>query len=70
MPRNTTVATQVGKRKLSRSLVPVHNLLLSHSRIVSFLAMMAEGRIDLFRPNVDDNELHHLTLCIGHTGKL
>ena len=43
---------------------------------------MAEGTIDLFRqavrnmlaalqmPDVDNNELHDLTLRIGHAGKL
>jgi hypothetical protein len=68
--------------KLSRSSVPVRSLFLNHSRFGSFLGAMAEGTIDLFRqavrnmlaalqmPDVDDNELHDLTLRIGHAGKL
>jgi hypothetical protein len=68
--------------KLSQLSVPVHSLLLNHPRFGSFQAAMAEGTMDLFRqavrnilatlqmPDVDDNELHDLTLRIGHAGKL
>jgi hypothetical protein len=68
--------------KLSRSSVLVHNLLLGHSRLGPFLAKMAEETIDLFQqavrnmlaalqmPDVDENELHDLTLRIGYAGKL
>lgn len=66
MPRNATVVAQLGQRSF-----------LDHH-----LAMMGEGRIDLFRqavrnmlatlrvPDISDDELHDLTLRIGHTGKL
>jgi hypothetical protein len=61
--------------------VRVQNLSMRYSKLRSFLAMIAEGQMDLFRqavrnmlaalqmPDVDDNELHDLTLRVGHTGK-
>jgi len=57
-------------------------IFIRHSRLGSFLATMAEGQMNLFRqavrnmlaalrmPDVNENELHDLTLRIGHTGKL
>jgi hypothetical protein len=55
---------------------------MRYSKLGSFLAMMAEGQMDLFRqavrnmlvalqmPDVGDDELDDLTLRDGHAGKI
>ena len=67
--------------KPALSLVLVHNLFMGHSRLGSLPATMTEGSMDSFRQavrnmlaalrmsDVSDDELHDLTLRIGHIGK-
>jgi hypothetical protein len=78
--RNDSKRNTTPTEKLSRP-VPVQNPFMRYSKLGPFLAMMAEGRMDLFwqvvynmlaalRMPDDDNKLYDLTFRIDVTGKL
>lgn len=81
MPEAESNSTTRNLTRNSISKFIIHSLWITFS-VISFLAMMNEGMIDLFRqivfnmvtalgkPAIDDDELDGLTLRTGHAGKL